>query len=524
VTTAANTDAKRSWQETLAMLKSPPVWVMLLLGFSAGLPLLLIFSSLSLWLSEAGVQKSTVTLFSWAALGYSFKFVWAPIIDSLPLPVLTARMGRRRSWLLVSQLAIVASIVSMAMINPASDLDALTVMAFAAVALGFSSATQDIVIDAYRIESADKDLQAILASTYIAGYRIAMLVSGALCIVLAQAWGSSAENYSYSAWQAAYLSMAAAMLLGIATTLLMSEPAASNQQRTEHALSSYLRFLLTFAFSVVALIFSYRLSGALASETQQSLTTLWGNKNLASFVVEAVRLSTAIAAAGFTAYLCVALRVSEREMVNSTYVAPVADFFKRYGLGLAALLLAIVGLYRISDIVLGVISNLFYLDLGYSKSEIASAVKTFGLLMSIAGGFAGGLLALRFGVMRTLILGAVLAAATNLLFLLLAQIGYNLPFLYLVVGVDNLCAGLASAAFVAFLSSLTNIAFTAMQYAIFSSLMTLIPKVIGGYSGGIVESVGYSEFFVMTTLMGLPVLLLLVYANNKFDLQLPNSK
>ena len=506
------------------MLKSPPVWVMLLLGFSAGLPLLLIFSSLSLWLSEAGVQKSTVTLFSWAALGYSFKFVWAPIIDSLPVPFLTRQMGRRRSWLLISQLAIIASIVSMALIDPSNGVDALTVMAFSTVALGFSSATQDIVIDAYRIESADKDLQAILASTYIAGYRIAMLVSGALCIVLAQAWGSTAESYSYSAWQAAYLCMAAAMLLGIATTLFMAEPAASEQQRKEHSLSSYLRFLLTFAFSVTALIFTYRFTDSLASETRQDLISLWGNKNLAGFVVETCRLGAAVSAAGFTAYICVALGISEREMVKNTYIEPVADFFKRYGLGLAALLLAIVGLYRISDIVLGVISNLFYLDMGYSKSEIASAVKTFGLLMSIAGGFAGGLLALRFGVMRSLILGAILAAGTNLLFLLLANIGYNLPFLYLVVGVDNLCAGLASAAFVAFLSSLTNISFTAMQYAIFSSLMTLIPKVIGGYSGGIVESLGYSQFFVITTLMGLPVLLLLIYANNKFDLQLPNAK
>jgi PAT family beta-lactamase induction signal transducer AmpG len=505
------------------MLKSPPVWVMLLLGFSAGLPLLLIFSSLSLWLSEAGVQKSTVTLFSWAALGYSFKFVWAPIVDSLPVPLLTDKMGRRRSWLLISQLGIVASIVSMAMIDPSSNLEALSVMAFAAVALGFSSATQDIVIDAYRIESADQDLQAILAATYIAGYRIAMLVSGALCIVLAQAWGSTAEAYSYSAWQAAYLCMAAAMLLGIVTTLLMAEPAASSQQSKQHSLSSYLRFLFTFVCSVLALILCYRTVGAPLEEMRQSLVSLWGNKNLAGFVVESIRLGAAITAAAATAYLCVALGISQREMVKATYVEPVIDFFKRYGLGLAALLLAIVGLYRISDIVLGVISNLFYLDLGYSKTEIASAVKTFGLLMSIAGGFAGGLLALRFGVMRSLILGAVLAAATNLLFLLLAHIGYNLPFLYVVVGVDNLCAGLASAAFVAFLSSLTNIAFTAMQYAIFSSLMTLIPKVIGGYSGGIVESLGYEQFFVITTLLGLPVLLLLVYANKKFDLQLPNA-
>lgn len=514
--------AQRSWADTLASLKSRPVWVMLLLGFSAGMPILLIFSSLSLWLAEAGVEKSTVTLFSWAALGYSFKFVWAPIVDTLPLPLLTAKLGRRRSWLLLAQCAVIASIIAMAMVDPASNTQALTVMAMAAVALGFSSATQDIVIDAYRIESAEKDLQAILASTYIAGYRIAMLVAGALCLVLAQTWGSSAEHYSYDAWQSAYLCMAAAMLLGVSTTLLMPEPEITAAS-SKHALSSYLRFVLCFALCVIAIIVTYRYSSTLANDTLQYLRELWSNKNLAGVVVEAARLSAAISMAGLVALICVRLGVAERSMVQHTYIEPVADFFKRYGLGLAWLLLAIIGLYRISDIVLGVISNLFYLDLGYSKTEIASAVKTFGLIMTIVGGFGGGLLALRFGVMRTLILGAVLAALTNLLFLMLANVGYNLPALYLVVAADNFCAGIASAAFVAFLSSLTNVAFTAMQYAIFSSLMTLLPKIIGGYSGGIVESIGYSQFFIATAIMGIPVLLLLLYANNKFDLQLPKA-
>ena len=282
--------------------------------------------------------------------------------------------------------------------------------------------------------------------------------------------------------------------------------------------------MLCFAFGVAAIIFSYRYSGDLASQMQQSLTEFWGNKKLAGFLVETARLSTAVACAGLVVALCVRLGVTERQMVQNTYVAPVADFFKRYGLGLAGLLLAIIGLYRISDIVLGVISNLFYLDMGYSKTEIASAVKTFGLIMTIAGGFGGGLLALRFGVMHTLILGAVLAALTNLLFLMLANVGYHLPALYAVVAADNFCAGLASAAFVAFLSSLTNVSFTAMQYAIFSSLMTLLPKIIGGYSGGMVESMGYSQFFITTALMGLPVIALLSYATRKLDLSLPPPK
>lgn len=202
-----------------------------------------------------------------------------------------------------------------------------------------------------------------------------------------------------------------------------------------------------------------------------------------------------------------------------TYIDPLRDFFSRYGLSLALLLLALIGLYRISDIVLGVISNVFYQDLGFSKSVIASVVKSFGLAMTILGGFLGGLLALRFGVMRILFLGAVLSALTNLLFMLLAQIGHDITMLYIVIAADNLSAGLASAAFIAFLSSLTNISFTAMQYAIFSSLMTLLPKILGGYSGSMVESMGYEQFFLVTALMGIPVLLLILIANKYLDIR-----
>ena len=196
-------------------------------------------------------------------------------------------------------------------------------------------------------------------------------------------------------------------------------------------------------------------------------------------------------------------------------------FFDRYGLSVAFLLLALVGLYRISDIVLGVITNVFYQDLGFTKPVIANVVKSFGLGMTILGGFLGGLLAIRFGVMKILFLGAVLSALTNLLFMLLAQVGQDITMLYVVIAADNLSAGLASAAFIAFLSSLTNISFTAMQYAIFSSLMTLLPKILGGYSGTIVENIGYEQFFLITAVMGIPVLLLIVLANKHLDIKNP---
>jgi PAT family beta-lactamase induction signal transducer AmpG len=195
-------------------------------------------------------------------------------------------------------------------------------------------------------------------------------------------------------------------------------------------------------------------------------------------------------------------------MVDDTYVAPVKDFFNRYGLNVAILLLAVIGLYRVSDIVLGVVANIFYQDMGFTKVEIATVSKTFGLFMTIAGGFLGGVMAIRFGVFKVLFLGAVLSALTNLLFIILANVGHDITWLYVTITMDNLSAGLAGAAFIAFLSSLTNIKFTAVQYAVFSSLMTLLPKIFGGYSGGIVEAFGYSQFFIITTLIGLPILYL----------------
>ncbi|MEZ5478610.1 MAG: MFS transporter [Thiolinea sp.] len=217
-------------------------------------------------------------------------------------------------------------------------------------------------------------------------------------------------------------------------------------------------------------------------------------------------------------WLLVRLGLVNRDMARDTWVEPVLDFFERYGVRTALLLLALIGLYRITDIVPGVISNVFYQDMGFSKPEIATAVKTFGVLVSIAGGFLGGLFATRFGVMRTLMWGAVLTAITNLVFTLLAYAGYNLSLMYLAVIADNLAAGFASAAFIAFLSSLTSVQFTAVQYAIFSSLMTLLPKVLGGYSGTMVDSIGYPQLFIFCALIGIPVIVLVVLAGRHLQM------
>ncbi|MEA1050864.1 MFS transporter [Lamprobacter modestohalophilus] len=508
-------EGRQGWRKVLSALRDRRVLTMLFLGFAAGIPLLLIFSSLSLWLREAGVERSAVTFFSWAALGYSFKFIWAPLVDRLPLPWLTRRLGRRRGWLLLSQIAIITAIALMASVDPAQGDHSLVLMALAAVMLGFSAATQDICIDAYRIEIAPPAMQGMLSAAYIAGYRIGMVTSGAGALFLAAMFMSSMEQYSYEAWRLTYLIMAATMLIGVATTLLVREPEVERLDAYHYGPMDYARLVLVFLLAVVAFAGTFFFT----SSTVAALKQATGGGPFGAFLLETLHFALALGIAGLVGWALVRVGAVNREMARQTWVAPVLDFFRRYGLQTALLLLALIGLYRISDIVLGVIANVFYQDLGFTKPEIAQAVKTFGVVVSIAGGFIGGLMATRFGVMRILMLGAVLSALTNLIFVALAYVGHSLPLLYLTVAADNLAAGLASAAFVAFLSSLTSVSFTAVQYAIFSSLMTLLPKVIGGYSGSIVDGIGYPGFFIFTTLIGVPVLVLVWLAGRRLALR-----
>ena len=508
-----------NWQQSIRAFLHPRVITMLFFGFSAGIPLLLIFSSLGLWLREAGLERSAVTYFSWAALGYSFKFVWAPIVDFLPLPFLSQYLGRRRSWILVSQIAIIISISLMAMTDPSTGDLQLKMMAFAAIALGFSSATQDIVIDAYRIESAPPDLQALMSSTYIAGYRIGMLISGAGSLLLASLFGSEMHSYNYDAWKFTYFFMGFFMLIGIITTLIVNEPKEYKAIEKKYSNYTYIRFFLIFVVAISCFIGVFLLSSEVSIHLKNTIQTIVINQNLSNFIVELLRLFLSLIAALSVTIISIKINFVNKQVFMESYIAPLIDFFQRYGLKLALLLLVLICLYRISDIMLGVISNIFYQDLGFSKIEIASIVKTFGLIMTIIGGFLGGILSLRFGIMKILYVGALLTVATNLLFMLLSVYGYNISLLYFVISADNLSAGIASAAFVAFLSRLTNVSYTAMQYAIFSSLMTLIPKITGGYSGSIVENIGYTNFFFIASLLGIPVLLVMFFTNKylKFD-------
>ncbi|ODS23672.1 MFS transporter [Candidatus Endobugula sertula] len=480
-----------------------------LLGFSAGIPILLIFSTLSLWLNEAGVEKSAVTYFSWAALGYSFKFVWAPIVDQLPLPLLSRCLGRRRSWLLLSQCLVICSILWMASIDPAYS---LVVMAFAAVALGFSSATQDIVIDTYRIEYAEVNVQALLSSGYIAGYRIGMIVAGAGGLYLADIFGSSPEAYLYSAWQKTYWFMTSVMFVGVLTTLYIPEPKFQGGNIYPYSTTTYLRFFGVFLLSVVLFITVFQLFPTFSLEIEGYAATL------IHFLIEAMILLIAIVTAVGVGFLGSKYRLVDRRMLVESYYLPVSNFFSRYG-QLAVWVLLLIGFYRVSDIVMGVIANLFYQNLGYSKTEIASITKVFGLLMTILGSFLGGFLVLRWGVMKILLLGAILSAMTNIIFVWLSVVEPTLQALTVAIVVDNLSAGLAVAAFLAWLSSLTSISFTATQFALFSSIMTLFPKLLGGYSGSMVENVGYSAFFLFTALLGVPIIILILFLQKHLQIK-----
>ena len=492
---------KKSLSESLQAYLDRRSLIMLFLGFVAGIPILLIFSSLSLWLREAGIDRSVVTMFSWAALGYAFKFIWAPLIDAVPLPIFTKLLGRRRSWILVSQIMIIAAICIMASVNPANE-GSLVLMAVGAVLLGFSSATQDIVIDAYRIELAPPSLQAVLSAMYVTGYRIGMIVAGAGALYLADYFGSTESFYSYEAWRNTYWIMAAVMGIGVITTLVIHEPI-RQQVVVERKTSDYTRLVLVFAISVIGFVVVFANAGLVLPETESVF---------AGFLIEVVRMVSSLAAALIIGYGLVKANLVEQEFAKTTWIEPIADFFRRYGKK-ALLLLALIGLYRISDIVAGVISNVFYQDMAFTKVDIANAVKLVGVVMAIAGGFLGGLLAQKMRIMRAMMVGAVLACLTNLLFILLTYHPGSLPYMYLAVILDNLAAGLASAVFIAFLSALTSIRFTAVQYSIFSSLMTLLPKVVGGYSGTIVDSTSYPFFFMFTFLIGIPILALIYYVD-----------
>ncbi len=427
----------RSWKESLLVYTRPATLTMLFLGFAAGLPLLLVFSTLTAWLSDMNVSRSAIGFFGWVGITYSVKVFWAPVVDRIKVPALTRWLGQRRSWMLLGQIGVVLGLLGLLNCDPVTE---LTSLALFAVLVAFSASTQDIAIDAFRIESAQTEYQGAMSACYIFGYRVAMLVAGAGALYIAD----------ISNWSMAYLSMAALMGVGIITVLVIAEPDRSGESKSE--------------LSHIA--------------EKVSAVPLPLAKRVGMWMKEAV-------------------------------AAPFVEFFQRNG-RFALVILLFIGFYRLGDITMGIMANPFYLDLGFTKSEIASIGKLFGFFMTILGSFMGGLLVVRYGVFKPLLWGAILVACTNILFSVLALVGPDINWLAVVISADNLSAGLSNAAFIAYLSGMTHRAYTATQYALFSSLMTLPGKFFSGFSGIIVDSFGYYNFFMYAALMGLPAIVLAV--------------
>jgi MFS transporter, PAT family, beta-lactamase induction signal transducer AmpG len=465
---------------------------MLLFGFSSGLPILLVFSTLSVWLVKAGVSRSTVTMFSWAALAYSFKFIWSPLVDNLKLPF--KNFGHRKSWLILSQILIVLSLIFISLTDPSKF---LVMTAIGSLLIAVSSATQDIVIDAYRIESGTQKVQGALSSMYITGYRIAMLVAGAGSLYLASYFGT--ETYNPKTWQNVYLIMACLMSIGILTTIFSPEPKIKRKSNLTYTNDQF-RFLVSFFLALMVFIVVY--------SNFKNLLDI--NTPIEKFIFTMFRLFISFFASAVTIYILIKIKIIPKKSALNVYAKPILDFIQRYGKA-ALIILSLIALYRIADIVMGVVANIFYLEKGYNIKDIATYSKFFGVFATIFGGLIGGYSAIKFGTIKALFFGALVAAASNLLFAWLAISEANINSLIIVITADNISSGFAGAAFVVYLSALTSIKFTATQYALFSSLMILIPKVIAGYSGSMVDYMGYSNFYIFTSIIGIPVLILIIW-------------
>ena len=420
----------RSWRDFL----QEKVLVIFFLGFSSGLPFPLVYSTLSAWLEDAGLERSDISTFAWLGFAYSFKFVWAPFVDSLKLPFLTRIFGRRRAWMLLAQLSIGASLVVLAGIDPALRTGAF---ALVALAVALSSATQDIVVDAYRIESAEDDMQGILAAAYQYGYRVSLLLSMAGELYLAD----------FADWSLTYAAMAGCMVIGILTTLWCREPTVD------------------------------RIETPYKGDSYVAKMAAWFEHSVAD---------------------------------------PFADFFRRFGPFLFVILL-FISLYRISDYVLGILANPFYLAIGFTKSEVATVAKVYGLWMTLLGVGAGGWAVLKFGVARCLVIATTLIMSTNLFFAAMTLTGPKLWMLAVTITADNIAQGLSGTVLIAYLSSLTNRDFTATQYALLSSLMALLPKFLAGFSGNVQESLGWLGFFLYAAAIGLPAIALAIVVARRHD-------
>lgn len=429
-----------SWREAASLYLDRRVLAILFLGFSEGLPLALTGSTLSVWLREGGISRTAIGLFALVTLPYALKFVWAPLIDRLRLPVMTRLFGRRRGWALVTQVGLVCALVGLGSTNPVAD---LWWTALFAVIVAFCSASQDIVIDAYRVEVLEENEQAAGAAVLVLGYRFGMLAAGAGALYLAEFFG----------WHVAYYAMAALVSVGMVTILLNREP-----------------------------------------KVAASADSVARERHVADWLVARPHLTGR--QAEFLAW------------VYGAVVAPFAQFMTRPAW--IAILLFIAS-YKLGDVLAGVMAATFYVDLGFAKTEIANVTKLFGLWATIVGGLFGGLLVGRIGVMRGLLVGGLLQMVSNLGYVFLAWAGHDVAALAVTVAVENVCGGIATAAFVAYLSGLCDAAYTATQYALLSSFYKLGGDLLGASSGWLADRMDWTGFFLLSMGGAVPALLILLW-------------
>ncbi|HEX6977862.1 MAG TPA: AmpG family muropeptide MFS transporter [Alphaproteobacteria bacterium] len=424
----------KTWIESLAVYREPRMLAVLFMGFSSGLPLPLTFGTLSFWLAEAGVSRTSIGLFALIGISYSFKFLWSPFIDRLPLPVLTRRLGRRRSWALLIQGLLALAILALGMTDPRTEPG---LVALCAVIVAFLSASQDIVIDAFRIELLTAEEQGAGAAATQWGYRFGMMASSAGALYAA----------TFGGWSFAYAVMALLMGVGMVTVWLTAEPAGS----------------------VKAL-------EPMPGDTAGARVAAW---------------------------------------VQRAVFAPFADFMSRPGW---IAILVFVVLYKFGDALAGVMANPFYVAMGFSKIEVANISKVFGVVATLAGLAAGGAVVFRFGLYRSLLICGVLQAISNLMYAVQTLAGHDVAMLTVTIGIENFTGGMGSAAFVAYLSSLCNIAFTATQYALLSSLATVGRTILSSSGGWLADQLDWFVFFVLTTGAALPGIVMVVWLMRRFPL------
>jgi PAT family beta-lactamase induction signal transducer AmpG len=464
--------------------------IMMGLGFASGLPFMLIFDTLSAWLEDVGVSLTVIAFFVLATFAYTIKFIWAPVIDRVNLPVLTKRFGHRRSWMLVTQGLVVLGLLLMAAIDPKAN---LALMAATAVGIGFISATQDIVIDAWRIEAVDADKGGVMAAAYQWGYRGAVFIAGVVPFAIADKTG----------WPFAYALMAIFMGVGLLAVFAAPREAAHTVRpiHYEGVAKRPILEALEWAGRLIIILLSALLLGSGLTGTVDLLTGLFGHLGAGPDVIAGLKAAwsdkawgvflqvfCALGGLALLAFCVFPLPVATRPSAyfRAVFVAPMKDFFVRFE-HLALLILALICFYRISEFVLSIMTP-FYQQLGFAKLEIAGVRKVLGLWMSILGVGIGGWVVATFGLRKGLLIGAFSAPLSHIGFIWLAIQGHSLPALSLAISLDNIAASIQGTVLIAYMSSLTSRNFTASQYALFSSLYALLGKLIATQSGRIVDS------------------------------------